>query len=82
MNTYEHDGHINVCKLYILYGNSEEAKKKNNHENYHNNFELSVCGWTAGNTIAWHFMHFFMVALFSHMIFIIILRLLVMKNTS
>lgn len=71
-------------RMQIIYFIWEQrgGEKKNNYENYHNNFELSVCGWTAGNTIAWHFMHFFMVALFSHMIFIIILRLLVMKNTS
>lgn len=37
--------HINVCKLYIV---RERSEKMNNYKNYHNNVEVSVCGWTAG----------------------------------
>lgn len=42
-------GYINVCKLYILIWEWRRERKNeqrlNNYKNYHNNFELSVCGW-------------------------------------
>lgn len=50
-----------------------KRKNVNNYKNYHNNFALSVCGWTAGNKIIiWRFMHFLQFGRF-HMIFVVMI---------
>lgn len=65
---YERRTHKRMQIIYFIWGTVRRQKelKKNKYKNYHNNFELSVCGWTAGNTIAWHLMQFCSCAILSY----------------